>query len=102
MHGYPLEVTASRRRAVTPGIARRVHDTRQVVPDWSRAADDLDGVHLTMAGHFDQCQPAIDATEGQGVMLTSWDPDQTCWLADVTRPVPWLRDDDAAWSQREP
>lgn len=96
---FPLDVTASRRHDWfrTTGVAGR-----WVVPDWSRVAEELDAVHLTVAGYLETAGRAVAVTETTSSVLAGWDPDQTYWLTDVTlAPAPartWTRDDDT-WTE---
>lgn len=96
---FPLEVTASRRHDWfrTTGAAGR-----WVIPDWSRVAEELDAVHLTVAGYLETAGRAVAVTEDTSSVLAGWDPDQTYWLTEVTRAsVParaWTRDDDT-WTE---
>lgn len=100
---YPLEVTASRRH---DWYRTTGQDSRWVQPDWSRAADDLDGVHLTVAGYLTTAGRAIPVTEDLSTVLAGWNPDETFWLTDrVTLRCEgrsWTRDDEGAWRPRPP
>jgi hypothetical protein len=95
---HPLEVTASRRHDWyrTTGQAGR-----WVIPDWSRVAEEFDGIHLTVAGYLTTAGRAIPVDERMSV-LAGWDPDLTFWLADVTREESgaehWRRDQDEGWT----
>ncbi|WP_454777579.1 hypothetical protein [Georgenia muralis] len=95
---YPLEVTASRRH---DWYRTTGQDSRWVQPDWSRAAVDLDAVHLTVAGYLTTAGRAIPVTEDLSTVLAGWNPDETFWLTDRVTPAAeeegWARDDDGGW-----
>jgi hypothetical protein len=76
---YPRDVTASRRHDWYHSTGR---DGPWLLPDWSRAADDWDGVHLSIAGYISASWLAIPAGDAATV-LAGWDPDGTLWLNDV-------------------
>jgi len=94
----PLDVTASRR-----------HDWHRttgeagpwVVPDWSRVAEEYDGVHLTVAGYLETAGRSIPVGEGASSVLAGWDPDTTYWFTDVRAyedtEETWSYDDDRGW-----
>jgi hypothetical protein len=98
---YPLGVTASRRhdwyRAT--GI-----DARWVIPDWSRVAQDVDGVHLTVAGYLTTAGRAVEVGDGTLTVLAGWDPGATYWLTDDVRAgadgQEWVRADDGVWREQ--
>ncbi|MFP5019879.1 serine/threonine-protein kinase [Pseudonocardia phyllosphaerae] len=73
-----------------------------VRPDWSRVAEEYDGVHLTVTGYLSTAGRAIDIGDGRAAVLAGWDPDQTYWLTDaahVTGPaVRWVRGDQPIWT----
>lgn len=100
---YPLEVTASRRHDWyrTTGQA-----DRWVVPDWSLVANDVDGVHLTVAGYLATAGRAVAVTDDTSSVLAGWNPDETYWLTDVAPFIdearPWLRGEDDAWREDLP
>ncbi|PFG39451.1 hypothetical protein ATJ97_1957 [Georgenia soli] len=100
---YPLEVTASRRHDWYRVTGR---DGRWVIPDWARAAEDLDGVHLTVAGYLTTAGRAIAVGEGLSSVLAGWDPDQTYWFTDVasdnSSSQDWVRRDDGRWARSQP
>jgi hypothetical protein len=100
---YPLDVTASRRHDWYRVTGR---DGRWVIPDWARAAEDLDGVHLTVAGYLTTAGRAVDVGDGLSSVLAGWDPDQTYWFTDVTdaswSPQTWVRDDEGHWIRSQP
>lgn len=97
---FPLEVTASRRHDWfrTTGVAGR-----WVIPDWSRAAEEFDAIHLTVAGYLKTAGRAVAVTQDTASVLAGWDPDQTYWLTDVTLgSIParvWMRDADT-WTEQ--
>jgi hypothetical protein len=76
---YPRDVTASRRHDWYRFTGR---DGPWLLPDWSRAADDWDGVHLSIAGFISAAWLAIPAGDAATV-LAGWGPDETLWLNDV-------------------
>lgn len=76
---YPRDVTASRRHDWFGFTGR---DGTWLLPDWSRAASDWDGVHLSIAGYISAAWLAIPAGDAATV-LAGWGPDQTLWLNDV-------------------
>lgn len=100
---FPLEVTASRRHDWyrTTGLAGR-----WVIPDWSRAANELDAVHLTPAGYLTTAGRPVTVTEGTSTVLAGWNPDATYWLTDVENAPEterrWRRGDDGTWSEDVP
>ena len=51
----------------------------RLVPDWSRVAQDWDGVHLTFGGLLAVEQVRVDTTAGW-TELWGWDFEQTVWL----------------------
>ena len=100
---YPLDVSAARR-----------HDWWRitgwsggwVIPDWARAADDHDAVHLTVDGYLSTEGRALPVELGGRptcTLLGGWNPDATWWLTDVLPPLgppaDWRRRDDepARW-----
>lgn len=97
---FPLEVTASRRHdwfrttGATGGW---------VIPDWSRAAEEFDAIHLTVAGYLETAGRAVAVTEDTASVLAGWDPDQTYWLTDVTlasAPARTWIHDDGTWTEQ--
>jgi len=100
---FPLEVTASRRHDWyrTTGVA-----DRWVIPDWSRAADEFDAVHLTAAGYLTTAGRPVAVTEDTSSVLAGWNPDETYWLTDVAPATeaerPWVRRDGDTWSEDLP
>lgn len=95
---YPIEMTASRRH----DWYRTTGETgRWVLPDWSRAAAEIDAVHLTVAGYLSTAGRAVPVTEDTATVLAGWDPDQTYWLTDVRLTDDarrWVRQDDHRWT----
>lgn len=97
---FPLEVTASRRH----DWFRTTGATGSwVIPDWSRAAEEYDAIHLTVAGYLKTAGRAVAVTDDTASVLAGWDPDQTYWLTDVTRPSGpahvWIRHEDT-WTEQ--
>lgn len=99
---YPLDVTASRRHDWfrTTGAA-----DAWVVPDWSRAAEDFDAIHLTVAGYLQTAGRAVAVTDDASCVLAGWNPDETYWLTDVALAPraerEWVRRDDGTWRERQ-
>lgn len=97
---FPLEVTASRRHDWyrTTGSAGR-----WVIPDWSLAAQEIDAVHLTVAGYLTTAGRCLDVTDDTSAVLAGWNPDETYWLTEVPERAEgaerWSRGDDGAWSR---
>lgn len=111
---YPLDVTAQRRHVWFETTGRK---GRWVIPDWSRVAEDFDGVHVGLAGYLRTAGAVIDVTEGHlgedsdtiptmgstddrtASVMAGWHPDTTFWLNDVidavTEVAEWHYDDDA-------
>ncbi|SDT12707.1 hypothetical protein SAMN04489752_3435 [Brevibacterium siliguriense] len=111
---YPLDVTAQRRYVWFETTGRK---GRWVIPDWSRVAEEFDGVHVGMAGYLLTAGAVIDVTEGRlgeeseniptagntddrtASVMAGWHPDATFWLNDVidavTEVVEWHYDGDA-------
>ena len=77
---YPWEVTASRRHDWYRTTGR---SGRWVIPDWSRAAQDIDAIHLTVIGYLTTAGRAVPVDDERMTVLAGWDPDQTYWLTDV-------------------
>ena len=100
---YPLEVTASRRHDWyrTTGVT-----ARWVIPDWSHVANDIDAVHLTVAGYLTTAGRPLVVTDDAATVLAGWHPDATWWLTDIvpTSAIeqPWVRHDDGTWSEQPP
>lgn len=95
---YPVEVTWSRRHDWYQVTGR---DGRWVMPDWSRVAEDYDGVHLTVLGYLNAAGRAIEVSGGLAAVLSGWNPDETYWLNDHARVIDdreqW--EGDVAWRQ---
>jgi hypothetical protein len=119
---YPLDVTASQRSDWFETTGRK---GRWVIPDWSRVAEDFDGVHVSLAGHLRTAGAVIDVgdagfiedsptrpmagdtDERTASLMAGWNPDTTYWLGDVVTGIAevaeWVYDDDAdAWRQVPP
>jgi hypothetical protein len=77
---YPLEVTASRRHDWFRATGQ---DSRWVIPDWSLAAQDLGGVHLTVVGYLTAAGRPVPVADGAAGVLAGWGPDETYWFVDV-------------------
>lgn len=114
---YPLDVTAQRRQVWFEATGRR---GRWVIPDWSRAAEDCDGVYVSLAGYLRTAgavvdvgdadrlpetagRPAVGDTDDRiASLMAGWNPDTTYWLTDavagITEVVDWAQDDETgAW-----
>jgi hypothetical protein len=78
---YPLESSARHRGDWFRTTGR---DGRWVVPDWSRVARDVDGVHVTVAGYLASAGRAIEVEHGIASVLAGWDPDATYWFRDLS------------------
>ena len=118
---YPLDVTAQRRQVWFETTGRK---GRWVIPDWSRVAEQFDGVHVGLAGYLRTAGAVIDVgphfpgewrgrlgeesetiptmgdTDGRTAsVMAGWHPDTTFWLNDVidavTEVAEWHYDDDA-------
>ncbi|MCU4296200.1 hypothetical protein D3I60_03725 [Brevibacterium permense] len=99
---YSLDVTAQRRYVWSETTGRK---GRWVIPDWSRVAEEFDGVHVGLAGYLRTAGAVIDVTEGRLVeesetiptagntddrtasVMAGWHPDTTFWLNDVVEAV---------------
>jgi len=101
---YPVEVTASRRHDWWRSTGG---EERWLLPDWTRVAEDWDGVHLSVLGYLSAAGRRLPAGGDYETVLAGWDPDATYWLADVLEPVGgpahWLRerdedDEGAGWT----
>lgn len=77
---FPLEVTAQNGAdwRLTTG-----RSGRWVVPDWTRVADEYDGIHLTVAGYLAAAGSAIDVDADTASVIAGWAPDETYWLTDT-------------------
>lgn len=114
---YPLDVTAQRRMVWFEATGRR---GRWVIPDWSRVAEDCDGVYVSLAGYVRTAGAVVDVGDGSllpdtrdrptrgdtddriASLMAGWNPDTTYWLTDavagITEVVDWSFDDDSyAW-----
>jgi hypothetical protein len=93
-----------------------------VIPDWSRVAEDFDGVHVSLAGYLRTAGAVVDVGDASFIedspsrptagdtdertasLMAGWNPDTTYWLGDVVTGIAevaeWVYDDDAdAWRQ---
>jgi hypothetical protein len=95
---YPLDVTAQQRSDWFEATSRR---GRWVIPDWSRVAEEFDGVHVSFAGYLRTAGAVIDVgdagfiedtpsrptagdtDERTASLMAGWNPDTTYWLGDV-------------------
>ena len=114
---FPLDLTAQRREVWFEATGRK---GRWVIPDWSRVAEQFDGIHVSLAGYVRTAGVVIDVSDesivdGRGdapfrgntdcnraSLMAGWNPDTTYWLTDaisgITEVVDWSFDDDAyAW-----
>ena len=57
----------------------RIAPDGRLVPDWLRAADEWDGVHLTLGGML-SCEQARYERDGEWSMLQYWHTERTHWL----------------------
>lgn len=88
---YPLDVTASRRTDWARATGR---EGRWVLPDWSRVAEDHDGIHVSVAGYLETAGRPVELGDGWAALLAGWTPDETVWLNDdVTLPA----EEDERW-----
>lgn len=110
---YPVDVTAQRRQVWFEATGRK---GRWVIPDWSRVAEEFDGVHVGLTGYLWTAGAVIAVTEGRlgedsgtvptagntddrtASLMAGWHPDTTFWLNDVidtvTEVAEWRYDDD--------
>ena len=99
---HPLVVTASRRHDWFRTTGR---DGGWVQPDWSRVAEEADGVHLSVAGYLAAAGRALDVDDGWATVVGGFNPDTTYWFAGVAaRPRDeqrWQRTDDG-WERAAP
>ena len=99
---YPLDVTAQKRHDWYRTTGRI---GRWTMPDFSQAARDHDGVHLTVAAYLALAGEAIAIDEDSASVIAGWNPDETYWFTDDARhydePEAWECADansgDAAW-----
>ncbi|TFD93387.1 hypothetical protein E3T61_04650 [Cryobacterium lactosi] len=77
---YPVRVTAARRQVWYQTTGRI---GLWVMPDWAGVAQDVDAVHLTVAGYLATAGRTIQVDGDVASVLAGWDPDQTYWLTDV-------------------
>jgi hypothetical protein len=68
---------------VSHGRAMRTNITRHVLPQWTRVAEDYDGVHLTWLGWLTTEGLIVDLPSGGVTMLRYWFSERTLWLRDV-------------------
>lgn len=57
-------------------------DDDRLVPDWSAAAEEWDGVHLTLGGLLTSEQVRVESAAGWSEHW-AWDAERTLWLRDV-------------------
>ncbi len=100
---HPLPVTAARRHDWYRATGRG--DITWVQPDWAGVADEVDAVHLTVAGYLTTAGRAIPIGQAAASVLAGWDPDATYWLTDrptaVGPPRGWSLDRSAGmWVAR--
>ncbi|MDY0909190.1 hypothetical protein [Microbacterium sp. CFBP9034] len=92
---HPLPVTASRRHDWFRVTGR---DGDWVMPDWSRVAEEADGVHVSVACYLATAGRLLDLEDGRASVMAGWAPDTTWWFAGVSAreadAVQWVRDDD--------
>jgi hypothetical protein len=100
---FPLEVTASRRHDWYRATGRA---GRWVIPDWARAAEEVDAVHLTVNGYLHAAGRAIPVSPGICSVLAGWNPDETYWLTDAVPTTgagrAWVRGHDHTWREDAP
>ena len=101
---HPLPVASSRRHDWYRATGRG--DVTWVQPDWAGVADEVDAVHLTVAGYLTTAGRAIPIGQAAASVLAGWDPDATYWLTDrptaVGPPRGWSLDRSAGmWVVRE-
>lgn len=117
---YPLDVSAQRRNVWFETTGRK---GRWVIPDWSRVAEEFDGVHVSLAGYLrtagvvvvvgdhslveaSASLPAAGNTDDlTASLMAGWNPDATYWLNDVitgiAEVVDWSFDDERdEWMRR--
>jgi hypothetical protein len=75
---YPLDVSASRRHDWWRATGAR---EPLLLPDYSAAAEDWDGIHVSPRGYLTTATRALAVNAGSTV-LAGWNPDQTWWLTD--------------------
>lgn len=100
---HPLDVSASRRY---DWFRATGEDLPWVIPDWQRVAEDVDAVHLTVAGYLTTAGRALPLGDGRSTVLAGWDPDATLWLTDLPgaggAEETWVRDEDGDWAPKHP
>ena len=82
---FPLEVTASRRHDWYRTTGEAVP---WAIPDWSRVAEAVDGVHLTVNGYLTTAGRPVEVSAGTRSVLAGWNPDETYWLRSELLAVP--------------
>lgn len=80
---FPLEVTRTRLDDWYRATGRT---GRWVIPDWSRAADEFDAVHLSVWGYLTTAGRALPVGEDTATLMAGCSADGTWWLTRV--PVP--------------
>lgn len=75
---YPLEVSYEKRHDWFHATGRV---GRWVIPDWAAVAEEVDGVHLTVAAYL-QCAGTVIPVDGDEIasVIAGWNPDETYWL----------------------
>lgn len=88
---YPIEVTYGRRGnwRIATGL-----DTRWMLPDWERVAEEYDAVHLSLLGYLATSGRALQLGTGAATLVAGWNPDATYWLTDALtsagEPTDWV------------
>lgn len=54
-----------------------------LLPDWARASEDYDGIHISIGGYVTTSGRALPVANGY-TMLAGWEPDGTLWLTDTS------------------
>ncbi|MGO3151868.1 MAG: hypothetical protein ACTIJJ_04485 [Galactobacter sp.] len=92
---HPLPVTKSYRGCWADATGRdSLHpedgtDPGWVIPDLAAAAEEYDGIHLTLAAYLACSGTAIPVPPSHGhtngaAVIAGWNPDETVWLSDRT------------------
>lgn len=89
---YPFPVTASRRHDWFRCTGRH---GEWVIPDWEKAAEKWDAVHVTALAYLSCANRALDVDAGRSTVMAGWNPDTTIWLTDAAGedgpPERWYR-----------
>lgn len=103
---FPLDLSAQKRGTWDVSTGR---EGAWVIPDWSRVAEEYEGVHLSILGYLRCAGRALPVDEERSSVIAGWDPDETYWfvngLQSVGRPTRWrlvTDDPDPAWVTVEP